>query len=655
MKKGNYSPKVLLLALVALLMPLGTLQAQQLLTGNAPKLPNVLQHDKQARLMTPQQLGKKQMRKARKNVQLADNQMILGHYDSDALCDDNAGLGLTSFPGVIPVATLYSPDQLSFFNGGKIVSIRVGLASSTTVSRVFIIPVTDKGFGTTTEFECNVSAQGWNTVELSTPYEIKADGITSLLVGFDYNQTSSNYPISVVDEGEIADSYFYLTYNGSTSWYNAGLSNYGNLSLQCIVENDNFPDYYMELQDLWSDDYYVKNTVETIPCSFDVRNRGKKTISSGQYSFTVSVDGKEVKTLEGTSDLSKSWETVEFSIPNDNYAIGSHTLTVTTATLNGEAIADADKKTATTKFIIYDKIYPRQKHLLEHFTSNTCTYCPLGTTLLGVLNDLRSDIAWASIHGTLSSSSPDPYDVEQCDTIAAYMQLTGWPGASFNRIPGWNGENVLIGGLGYQAAYHSQVAAALSEVLDAEAEQIPSFCSVEIKSNFDESSRNANITVTGEVAEGFDQLLGSDASLTVYILEDSLVYKQYNNGKWVSNYVHNNVFRQALPSVFGEELKINGTTYENAYSFTIPESWNADRLKIVAFVSRPLESGDITDMYVNNAEMVKLGESTATGINTLSTKAEDGAAYDLSGRRISNTNGLQKGIYIQNGRKVIKH
>ena len=74
---------------------------------------------------------------------LADNQMIMGHYDTDDY--EESGLGITSLPGVQSLGTILSPDELALFRGGKIVKMRVALATSTQVSRVFVIPVSASG------------------------------------------------------------------------------------------------------------------------------------------------------------------------------------------------------------------------------------------------------------------------------------------------------------------------------------------------------------------------------------------------------------------------------------------------------------------------------------------------------------------------------
>ena len=55
----------------------------------------------------------------------------------------------------------------------------------------------------------------------------------------------------------------------------------------------------------------------------------------------------------------------------------------------------------------------------------------------------------------------------------------------------------------------------------------------------------------------------------------------------------------------------DGNSYKNEFTYTIPSTWNADNLSIVAFISRPITngiSGVYTDMYVNQANKRKLGE-----------------------------------------------
>ena len=107
-------------------------------------------------------------------------------------------------------------------------------------------------------------------------------------------------------------------------------------------------------------------------------------------------------------------------------------------------------------------------------------------------------------------------------------------------------------------------------------------------------------------------MMGEDAKLNVFLSEDGLVYRQLNLGTWVSNYVHNHVFRLALGSAFGVQLnKVEGNKYCNTFEVNIPSAWDTDNMEIVAFISRPLANGATgvyTDMFVNQANKRKFGE-----------------------------------------------
>jgi len=581
--------RALLLLAIAMLLPMA-MSAQLLPSGKLK-----MQHSPYSlkspstRLMTP----------ARAN--LADNQKIMGHYDTDDITTD--GLGITGLPGVIPISTILTPDELALFQGGQIVKFRVGLAAATAVTRVFVAPVSATGsVGATTEWTCNVNAQGWNEIELSTPYSINLSEGQSLMIGFDYTQTSSNYPISAVEVGDIYPSYIY--YQGQ--WQDVGLSDYGNLSVQCVVESDNYPDYLIGVSNL-----YVPNFIkqgEDLNYIFASRNLGISTteVAVNACTYDVFVDGELVATTSNATALGNSDVDLYGAIPTADLAVGKHTLTIAVNSLNGEPV---ERSISTSKeFAVYITGFDHQMHLVEQFTSTYCTYCPLGSSMLEILTSLRDDIIWVGIHGNMNGT--DPMRTLQCDTIMSYQGGDSFPSASFDRSTGWESNSTIISSIGYYEQYHQQIAEELSSFFDY-LEQSPSFATVNINSTYDADTRNAVITIDGELTSGFEQIMGDDCKLTVYITEDGVTARQLNSGTWVNNYVHNGVMRKALYSVNGNDLNCQGDTYKNEFTITIPSTWNADNLNVVAFISRPLENGaygNYADMYINQANKRKLGE-----------------------------------------------
>lgn len=625
--------KFLLSVLVIALLPL-TMGAQLL---NAEKATGVLQ-----RYSTLKGV-ESHMMKAPLNMELEANQKIMGHYDTDEVMTGGY-LGLTNFPGVIPTAIEITPDELVPFQGGKIVAFRVGLAQSTPVTRVFAAPSTEQGIGEFTEWTCNVNAEGWNVIPVDPPYEINLDDNTGLLIGFDYTQTSSNYPVSAVAAGTISPTYMYLNYNGQTSWYNLGLEQYGNLSLQCIVESDNFPQYVLVMGQMLGNKYFKAG--EDLPVRFTVKNGGVNTFKVDSLQFDILIDEEKVGEMTNGVEIGTSFVELQESVSTAGLESGAHKLSVVPVALNGEEITDG--KVLEREFIIYANSFPRQKHLVEQLTSTYCTYCPLGNSMLSILTQQRNDIIWVGIHGELNGGK-DPYMTNQGDTIMAY--LTGgeisYPSAAFDRSTGWEDDVNIVSSIGYYEQYHQQIAGELGMFFDDIAETTPTFATIEGTAVYPErlASDTAVVVIKGELTPDFNVMMGDDARLTVYITEDSLVARQLNQGRWIAGYVHNGVFRQALGTVFGVPLKITGNTYENVFKFVVDDAWNPNKLHAVAFIGRPLfnsMTGEFTDMYVDNAEIFDF--QIAMGIEEVT--ADDATPvdyYDMMGRRHDS---LQPGINI---------
>ena len=229
-------------------------------------------------------------------------------------------------------------------------------------------------------------------------------------------------------------------------------------------------------------------------------------------------------------------------------------------------------------------------------------------------------------------------------SIMNYVGNNSYPSATFDRSTGWENDRQLVNSIGYYAEYHTQIAEELGHFFDNITEQNPTFASIEIIPVVDPESREAIITVKGEMSPDFDLLLGDDNVLNVFITEDSVVAAQLNSGTWVTQYVHNGVFRQALGSAKGVDFNRVDGGYCNEFTVTIPDQWVLDNLNVVAFISRPIAAGVTTDMELNNAESVKL-YNPSHGIEEI---LIDGDAvpvgyYDIMGRQ---TDGMHHGINI---------
>ena len=524
-------------------------------------------------------------------LSLEPNQRIMGHYTTDDIELTN-GWGKSFLTGVNPIATDITYEELAVFQGSKIVAFRVGLAESAPVTRLFVMPLGTNGkpTGEITEWECSVSDKGWNLIELESPYEINLPDGCGLRIGFDYEQlTKDSKPISAVKVGTTYPSYILR----GSNWINYGVNTMGNLSLQCITENDNYPQYIMR-----ASDFTCRKNIKVgddLGFSFKICNLGAGEIAPGDLTFNVAIDGTVIKDFSNPDAVGFDMTSIIESVTTMGLATADHTVSVTLTALKGQPVDNPITMTGTVH--TFENGYSRQMRLVEQFTSTGCTYCPQGSANIQGLCDMRNDIAWVSIHENMGNT--DPFRTLQTDSITNLQGIDGFPEGSFDRTVGIEADNHVYAVLTVLSPTQ------MSTFLDYVAE-LPSWATVNVNSTFDAATRQAVITIDGDLVPDFDEIMGSDSKLTVYITEDGLVAPQVSGG---NDYVHNNVLRQALVSVKGVNIKRTGNTYKNEFTVNIPTAWNADNLNIVAFISRPLRNNALTDIYVTNANKRKLGES----------------------------------------------
>lgn len=647
--------KKTLLCLVAFLLSVTLVSAQGVRTGGTSSVPLVKKG--MALGIAPKNIGNTpaKVNVAPSRIAMDQDERLIGYYTTDEL-DLNAGGGLQS-RGEVRVGLCFTPDLIGKAVGGQLTKIRFGLAlsiGSTTLkiqkvdlSTGYIVPGE-------TLVEQNVpnTVEGWNDVTLSTPITIE-EGV-SYLISYNYMQTSTgttaDYPVlSDITFNSNTSDYGFVAYgdlNGTgPAWFY--ITGGGNLCIQGVVKGGSYAEKDITLSGVVLDKAFYKNGDEAI-FAWNIASTGFSVPTT--YTLGVSIDGNEVGTIETPVKLTTQNQALSGKLPISGLASGSHALSVYVKDIDGSVPTESvEDDKVETDMKVYTETMARQKHLVEQFTSTSCGWCPNGYDMLNALTNLRNDIAWVAVHGTMNSYYPDEYRTNACDTLLAY-ETSGYPMASFNRSfindASINQSGTIAVVISYSASAQ-QVAAMFNEVMN-EYTDVPSFASVNIATTYDPATRKASIKVSGGGVEDFKALMGDDAVLNVYLTEDGLTSRQldYNRGtqgEWVNDYPHNHVFRSALSSVCGVPINWNGNTYENDFSVTINNSWNADNMSVVAFISRPLKVEDgwvitsPTDGFVTNAEVVKLGK-TSTGISTPAVSEEGAvevARYALDGTQLS--------------------
>ena len=185
--------------------------------------------------------------KAPAKANLAANQRLVGYFDTDD-CDNY--VGVTNFTGNNKVAIELTADDLAPYYGKKITGVRFNLGQGQTANGVFVQNLTlENGqivdmADVATSDKSVTSAAGatntgeWHEVMFDNKVELSSS-FQELFVGFNYKQTSSNYPIGV---NSNTDGPFFVYANipasqggSGETWYqfqSGGMS----LAIQLIVE-----------------------------------------------------------------------------------------------------------------------------------------------------------------------------------------------------------------------------------------------------------------------------------------------------------------------------------------------------------------------------------------------------------------------------------
>lgn len=662
----------ILLSLCALMLSASAANAQKLLSSSVQvSKRNVVTADAgniQLRDLTaPVQV------KAKKNLapqKLNANQKSVGVDGSGSMVTAVGVPGIVAQGGTVKGAyNLMDASLLARFAGGKIVGMRYLIGAELGSSAKVQLYNCDKE-GKPELFAEKEAAQKvstydsknkkyneeWNEVYFDKALNV-SDVVTGLFVGYTYKQkttksggqfTEACYPLAAGQgSGTVA---VYGDLGKGTAFY--GLNTGGLvLCIQVIVEKEGgFAD---DLGMVGVATNPMLRPTDKLPLQFYVKNYGSSECKAASFDITIdknvvaNVAIPEGATIGGeTTGFNATLNLSELDIEN-----GTHLLGVQVKTVNGEAASGyTDDDVAATQFRTYTETASRQYNLLEHFTSSTCTYCPLGYDMLRALQKQRDDVAWVAIHGTMDENKPDPYEIaDATKTIMAYS-ISGFPQANLNRFPINNGGSLAVT---IATDDPEGMATSIGNVFDQIDEIVPSQVRLDIETNFNRlnaiSDGTLKITIKGTGVKGAGKIL-EDAVLGLYITENGLVSGQLNQGKWITKYNHENVLRViGTENPWGDAITWDGDNFEKTYEVSISADYfenSNNTFNAVAFVSLPYMfeidgkryvNGDKYNVWVNQCQFLQIPEGTGTAIKGVETSenATVVARYAADGSQIS--------------------
>ena len=638
---------------------------------------------------TPQKAAKKIATRA---GELEANQRYINYsYDESYVWP-------STFPadtqGAISLGTLFYSDAFKKYEGCKIVGARFYVnipigASKVGVCHVKVENGTPYVGDILASKEVPSTVAHWNYVWFDEPYKIDTKTFDGLLPYYDFTPSnmSADAGNPIASSGTWAGTCGALAFGdvdgkhdpNTWAWQPIYIGTDGsNLMIQLIIEKE---DGNFILHDLVMSKMAMvpfAKSGNTTGLAFTCHNDGRDNITN--VKFGIEVDGEKMGTF--TYDQKTAGDAfreitdadnsnIQVGLPIDkDWSIGEHEVTVYPVLVEGkEPEGDLTNDKLTTKFKVYKDNFDRTKNLVEFYACQMSKYTYFADQVLTKTAKAREDddLAIVSIHGdgqqvnedgTVETLS-DVFTVPEANKLANYSTPSD-ASAAFNRYfydnDVINYDKALTVNMAAQKASDQEnVVGMLNTIINESAAYYPSFSTVSIDSKLDDATGKLSIKVMGKLINKYQKLIGDDARLTVYLTEDNVRGKQNTGGSIAKPTTHNHVLRKIVTNTLGDALQTNGNSYENDYEVELDDAWKSKNMHIIAFVSRPMKEQEkdgktalasaMNDLWVDNTNMVAVGDSDFTGISNVINwnEVKEVGRYTIDGQKL---NAPTKGINL---------
>ena len=506
----------------------------------------------------------------------------------------------------------------------------------------------------------------WVEVTFAEPYTITEEGVyagyslTVPSVDTDNANDPNKVPIMCIASNDLGNLYMH-TSRSVRKWRNLPeTAFYGTGAYAMVVRltGDNVKEHAAALLPPDELNTYLavgKKTTLTLT----LENHGTAAISNIDYEMTIGGETIEKHvnvTVKGSYFGSKANLKVE--IPAQQTA-GTYPVSITVKKLDG--VDNEDVQPTTTFTMAYLSEFPKHKPLMEEYTGTWCQYCPRGMAGMEAMNKLYpDDFVGVAFH------NGDPMQV----TALYPNDVNSFPNGYLDRVLNVNPFSGTNGGsLGIKDDWKRRqniIAPASIELKAVWADEAQTKLEVTSTTTFVRDFKNSPyqltyiLTADGLKGDTNDWWQVNALSGDAEAKKDPYLAVFANQSSPIKNIEYNDVAIQLSNS---RALAMEGTLpgsveggkgYEHKYVFDVTENELVqDKTKLRPVVVLI----DTTTGEAVNAD--KVGVSSETdGISEIPSDDElqraDGRSYDLQGRELNAAHRAMRGIYIVNGKKVIR-
>ncbi len=490
------------------------------------------------------------------------------------------------------------------------------------------------------------------TVKLPKPYIIPEEGV---YVGYSFTVSEDAYsrtnkPVTIVDQVKPFGFYIHST-ACFLKWLElselVGGSACINVTFGGSLVKKN------AVAPAEGDKIYVL-TGSDISVSVPFVNHGSEGITSLdlEYTFNGTTATEHVDLSNPVKGFFGQTYNHSFSLPAVSEK-GTYDLVVKVLKVNGVDNEEPQAEAATPVFVI--NTMPRHRSLLEEYTGTWCGWCPRGFVALELLKEqYPDDFVCVSYHNS------DPMEI----TTVFPSPVSGFPSAFVDR--------------GIEVDPYSGLEEDGFHIVDVLQWRNTMFGVADLDVKATLAGDNSTVDVVADVTFPFSDD-AADYSMEYILVEDGLTGEgsdwvqanYYSDGEsgemggfeakedYVSGLVFNDVavmqsemggISESIPAAVEADQPV-----QHQYSFDLEMAVNSSWEPII----QDYEKLYVVALIIDNAtgtvaNAIKVPVTSATvGIENVDAKQRRGSqtVYDLMGRRVAQP---QKGIYIRNGRKVVK-
>ena len=589
-------------------------------------------------------------------AQNTSGKVYLGYAKYDDQIWEYDGLSL-QFDSKVGCAIRLTKDMLVPYVGGTITGMRVGWDTSTQTG-------TYEGFvredfnsenlttgKTTVKYSYGDSNPGWNDMTLKS-YEIPED-VDQLIVGFTTNLKKNVCAIPTLYPHNTPNSCFLWVEgdndeDGNPRWVD--MNDRGILPILLVIKDSKGAFNYVPVINLLTDNG-IQRTDEAGDVIMRIKNMGSQKISNIEV---TSRQGEQTWSKSITCNVAVGQTSKVFLAPLYCFHSGDVELSITK--VNNKELANPETRILNIIGVPGDVAsqYTRRP-LVEYYESenNYRSARYFDEYVQTPVSRMGDAVTFVCQH------LDDQFMTGEDDATTLAVQLCSGDSSKVS-IPAMSVDRAMATeNISYQMnTSQTPMFDVLINPNDAQsvflaAADRPTFVSLTVEGLLATDKEALMVGVGGDVAPGI-MPEGEKLRLTVYLMErdvesdSQLFWNEDEKAEYAGVFTHPNVIREIMTPVEGIAIEAGGTIEETVET-TLDPTWNLENLYLVALVHRDGKLGGKRMHVFNTAE----GAITeATGIVSPLGETEEGAIYDLSGRKVNGQ--LPKGVYILAGKKFVQ-